>query len=110
MLGAGGTAIRLARELPGEVREILRTIRAGRLKLELEHHRLEPLIGAMERVSNRLAFAVVLASLVIGSALIVVSGLPPKWGEIPLVGVVGFLLAGVMGFWLLISILRHGKM
>jgi len=110
ILGTGSEALRLVREIPGEAREILRMIRAGRLKLEFEHHRLEPLTMAMERVSNRLAFAVVLASLVIGSALIMHSGLPPRWGEIPIVGLAGFLIAGVMGFWLLVSILRHGKM
>ena len=110
LLGAGSEAMRLLREIPSETRDILRMIRAGRLKLEFEHHRLEPLTAAMERVSNRLAFAVVLASLVIGSAVIMHAGLPPKWGEIPIIGLAGFLIAGLMAFWLLISILRHGKM
>ena len=110
LLGAGAEAMRLLREIPGEARDILRMIRAGRLKLEFEHHRLEPLTAAMERVSNRLAFAVVLASLVIGSALIMNAGLPPTWAGIPIIGLAGFVIAGVMGFWLLISILRHGKM
>ncbi len=36
-------------------------------------------------------------------------GLPPLWYGIPVIGVVGFLVAGLMGFWLLISILRKGK-
>jgi hypothetical protein len=26
------------------------------------------------------------------------------------IGVLGYLLAGIMGFWLLIAMLRHGKM
>lgn len=108
--GTGSDVLRLMREVPGEIRELLRMARAGRLKLEFEHRRLDPLIVALERVSNRLAFALVLASLVIGSALIVLSGLPPKWGEIPIIGLAGFVVAGMMGFWLLISILRHGKM
>jgi len=62
------------------------------------------------RISNRIAFAIVLASLIIGSSLIVVSGIPPKWHEIPIIGLAGFIVAGIMGFWLLISILRRGKM
>jgi len=52
----------------------------------------------------------VLSSLVIGSSLIVLSGIPPKWQEIPIIGIIGFLTAGAMGFWLLVSILKHGKM
>jgi len=110
LMGAGTEVMRLLREIPRETRDILRLIRNGRLKLEFEHHRLEPLTAAMERVSNRMAFAVVLASLVIGSALIMHAGLPPTWYGIPIIGLAGFLIAGVMGFWLLISILRHGKM
>jgi len=56
-----------------------------------------------------MVFAIVLASLVIASALIVLSGVPPKWHEIPLIGIIGFLGAGIMAFGLLVSILRHGK-
>ena len=63
-----------------------------------------------DQISNRVAFAIVLASLIIGSSLIVLSGIPPKWNGIPIIGIVGFVGAGMMGFWLLISILRHGRM
>jgi len=68
------------------------------------------LLSTFDRVSNRLAFAIVLASLVIGSSLIVLAGTPPKWHDIPVIGLAGFVIAGVMGFWLLISILRRGRM
>jgi ubiquinone biosynthesis protein len=64
----------------------------------------------MERTSNRLAFAVVLSSLIIGSSVIVHAGIPPKWNGIPVIGLAGFIVAAVMGFWLLISIIRHGRM
>jgi ubiquinone biosynthesis protein len=109
-LGTGRELLVLMRDLPGEMRELIRQVRKGRLKLEFEHHRLDPLITGIERVSNRLAFAIVLASLIIGSALIVLADVPPKLGEIPIIGLVGFVLAGLMGFWLLISILTHGRM
>jgi len=80
------------------------------VRIEFEHCGLEPMLSTHNRISNRIAFAIVLASLIIGSALIVLSGVPPKWHDIPVVGLAGFLVAGVMGFWLLVSILRHGKM
>jgi ubiquinone biosynthesis protein len=47
---------------------------------------------------------------VIGSALIVHSGVPPKWHEIPVIGIIGFLGAGIIAFWLLFPILRHLKL
>ena len=82
----------------------------GKVKIEFEHRGLEPMLSAHDRISNRLAFAIVLASLVIGSSLIVLSGIPPKWHEIPVIGLVGFVIAGIMAFWLLVSILRRGRM
>lgn len=100
----------LAREFPAEVRRILSQIKTGEAKVVFKHHGLDPLIQSMDRVSNRLAFSVVLASLIIGSSLIIHTDVPPKWGEVPIIGLIGYLLSAVMGFWLLIAILRHGKM
>jgi len=107
---SGKELLHLLRDIPGEVREILKQARNGRVKMEFEHRGLEPMMSTLDRVSNRLAFAIVLASLVIGSSLIVLSGLPPKWHDIPVIGLVGFLIAFVMGVWLLWTILRHGRM
>jgi len=100
----------LFRELPEQLRAILGQLRQGRMKLEFEHRGLEKLRVALDQVSNRIAYAIVLASLIIGSSLIVLSGIPPKWNGIPIIGLLGFLFAGVMGFWLLLSIIRHGRM
>ncbi len=100
----------LLRDLPEELRSILSQLRQGRMKLEFEHRGLSDLRVALDQVSNRISFAIVLASLIIGSSLIILSGIPPKWHGIPIIGLIGFLLAGVMGFWLLLSILRHGRM
>lgn len=102
--------IGLLKDLPEELRTILAQLRQGRIKMEFEHRGLSELRAALDQVSNRIAFAIVLASLVIGSSLIILSGIPPKWNDIPIIGLIGFLLAGIMGFWLLVSILRHGKM
>ena len=68
------------------------------------------MLKTLDLTNNRMVFAIVLASLVIGSAFIVLSGVPPKWHEIPLIGIIGFLGAGIMALGLLFSILRHGKM
>jgi ubiquinone biosynthesis protein len=102
--------LELIRELPDEMRSILRQIRQGRMKLEFEHLGVEKLRTALDQVSNRISFAIVLAALIIGSSIIVHSNIPPRWNDIPIIGLVGFLFAGVMGFWLLISIIRHGRL
>lgn len=110
LVTTGGAFLGLLKELPGEVKSALEQVRTGRAKMGFEVGGLEPVLSTLDRVSNRLAFAIVLASLVIGSSLIVLAGLPPLWHEIPLVGLAGFVVAAVMAFWLLVSILKHGRM
>ncbi|HPC22592.1 MAG TPA: AarF/UbiB family protein [Phycisphaerae bacterium] len=100
----------LAREVPSGLRDLLRLAKRGALKINFEHRGLEKLIDTHERVANRVSFAIVVAALVVGSSLIVHSRLPPTWHDIPLIGLIGYLAAGVLGFMLLVAIIRHGRL
>ncbi|MBC8207777.1 MAG: AarF/ABC1/UbiB kinase family protein [Desulfobulbaceae bacterium] len=102
--------MKLIQEIPEEARGILNQLRTGSIKMQFEHRGLERLAKALDQTSNRIAFAIVLAAQIIGSSLVVLSDIPPRWQGIPIIGLAGFLLAGVMGFWLLLSIIRHGRM
>ncbi|MBW2615932.1 MAG: AarF/ABC1/UbiB kinase family protein [Deltaproteobacteria bacterium] len=110
MIDTGAELFTLLKEIPREVRTILKQAREGKVKIEFEHKGLEPMLFTHDRTSNRIAFAIVLAALIIGSSLIILSDIPPKWNDIPIIGLAGFIFAGVMGFWLLVSILRRGRM
>ena len=107
---SGSELVSLLKDIPGEVRSILEQTRNGKLKIIFQHRGLDRILTTLDRSSNRVAFAIVLAALIIGSSLIVLSGVPPTWFDIPIIGLVGFLVAGMMGFWLLITIIRHGRM
>ena len=102
--------VHLIKDMPSETREIIEQIKRGKIKVDIEHKGLEPTLRTHEQISNRIAFAIVLASMIIGSSLIVLSNIPPLWQGVPIIGIVGFLGTGMLGFWLLISILHHGKM
>jgi len=110
LLEFGGDAGDFIRELPLEIRRVLAQLKGGRARITFQHDGLEPLNNTLERVSNRLAFALVLASLIIASSVIIHADLPPMWHGIPVVGLAGYIFAALMGAWLLVSILRHGKM
>jgi ubiquinone biosynthesis protein len=100
----------LLKEFPAQARDILGLIKRGKLRIEFQHQGLEPMLRSHERLMTRLVFALVLASLIIGSSLVVHSGIPPKWHDVPVIGVAGFLGAALIGFWLLVSILRSGRL
>jgi len=110
ILASGTELACLLKDLPGETRTLLRLVRDGRLRFEFHHRGLDPMLETHDQISNRITFAIVLASLIIGSSLIVLSNIPPKWHEIPVIGLGGFVIAGIMGFWLLAAIIRHRRM
>jgi ubiquinone biosynthesis protein len=99
----------MIRELPAQARDILGLVKRGKLRIEFQHQGLEPILRAHERMTNKLVFSFVLASLIIGSSLVVLSGIPPKWHGVPLIGVAGFSGAGIVGLWLLVSLLRRAQ-
>ncbi|MBI2384707.1 MAG: AarF/ABC1/UbiB kinase family protein [Elusimicrobia bacterium] len=107
---AGRETLDLLASAPSELRELIRQARRGRLLIEFEHKGLEPVLTGLDQASNRLAYALLLGALVIGSALLVHAGIPPHWRGIPVFGLGGFLLSAVMAFWLLLAILRHGRL
>lgn len=103
-MDTGGELIHLLREIPGEFRQLLRQARRGKAKIEFEHIGLGPFIHSNERIANRIASAIVLGSLIVGSSLIILSGIPPTWHEIPIIGLAGYLVSGIMAFSMLLSI------
>jgi ubiquinone biosynthesis protein len=106
----GGEAAEFLLELPLEIRRLMALVKEGRTLLRVHHHGLEPLMNTLERIVNRLAFALILSSLIIASSLIVHAKVPPMWHDMSVPGVLGYMVAGLMGFWLLIAMVRHGKM
>ncbi len=100
----------LIRDLPSEARDILQLMKAGKARFEFEHRGLDPLIRKFDTMINRLVYGLVLASLIVGSSIVVLSNVPPSFYGLPVIGLAGFLIAAFMGFGLLISIRKQEKM
>ena len=111
LLGANAWHLtNLLQRLPREMRQLLRKALAGDLQLAFRHEGLDHFISELDRASNRLAFSVVVASLVIGSSLIVHAKVGTTILGVSALGVLGYLSALLLGVWLLIAILRSGRM
>jgi ubiquinone biosynthesis protein len=100
-------AMDTVRDLPYDLGMVVREIRKGRLKIEFEHLGLEPLRRTMDRITNRISLTIIMSALLISSSVIVLSKVPPLVGNIPLLGFVGYVLAILLGFMLVVSILRR---
>jgi len=101
---------RLLRDLPGDARQILDKLESGHLRVEFEHKGLDPALRAHEATVNRLVFAIVLGSLLVASSLVALGEVPPLWHGVPIIGLVGYLLSGILGLGLLWSIVRRSRL
>lgn len=97
-------------KFPRDMLDISRQIRQQKLSLKFENQSLETMLGTYDQISNRISFSIVIAALIIGSALIVISETPPLFYDISLIGIIGFLAAALMGVWLLVAIIRKGRL
>jgi ubiquinone biosynthesis protein len=110
LLNFGQDLADFARTLPGDLRGLMARFKAGEARIIMRHDGLDPLRHSLDQITNRVAFAIVLAALIVSNALIIHSRMPPLWHGVPVIGLVGFVITGVLGLWLLWSIIRHGRM
>lgn len=95
-------------QFPREVLNLFHIIRREKLTVKMEHRGLENILATHDRISNRLSFSIIIAALIIGSALIVISETPPLFYGISLIGIILFLGAALLGVWLLVAIIKKG--
>jgi ubiquinone biosynthesis protein len=107
---AGREALAAVRTVTANLADITRRIRTDGMQVQFVHRNLDFLVREMDRSSNRLSFAIVIAAVVIGSAIVVLAGAGPQVHGYPLLGVAGFLAAGVLGLGLAVAILRSGRL
>jgi ubiquinone biosynthesis protein len=99
----------VATALPRDISRLLREIRRGRVKIDLDLKRLDHFGHQLDHSTNRLTLALVTSALIIGSSIVTtVKGGPTLFG-LPAFGFLGFFLASLFGIVLMISIWRSGK-
>jgi ubiquinone biosynthesis protein len=100
----------LAQAFPRRLDDLWDQLEAGDITVGIEVRRLEVVIHRLNSMINRVVFGVVVAALIIGSALILLGG--PEAREFNLLGLnipvaeVTFIGAIIAGAWLLISMIR----
>jgi len=100
----------LIRTLPDNIRQILVKVGKGQLGINLYHQGLNQLIRELDKSTNRLSFSLIIAALIISSSLIIQLNLGPKIFGLSAFGLLGYLTAAFLGFWLVIAILRSGRL
>ena len=100
---------RLVRGLPHRIDQILLRAEKGTLRLEFEHHGLDHIVSELDVMSNRISSSMIISALIIASALVIQSGMKPFVCGVPVLGITGFVIAGILGMGLVLSIMRSGR-
>lgn len=95
--------------LPRDVARLFRQARRGRLRIDLDLKRLDHFGLQLNQAANRLTMGVLTASLVVGSSIIMTIETGPMLFDLPLFGLVGFIVAFFNSVWIILSIWRSGK-
>lgn len=97
----------LASRLPEDINAVLTKFRQGKLQMRIHHEHLENLTKTLDKSSNRVSFALIIAALLIASSLLVSQeGMVLGPLSFQTMGVLGYFIAAIIGIWLVISIIR----
>ena len=101
----------IVRETPYQVHDILESLRDGQIEVGFVHKGLDEFMHKLDVAFNRLVIALVVAGGLIGSSLIGIfaTGGPHVLG-LHVISLIGFALSTVLGVWLLIGVIRSGRL
>lgn len=108
-LSIGRDLANLLRYAPIQTRRLLNAALDGQLKIMFASPDVIRLSRAIDRSGSRIAVAMIVAALLIGSSILTYAAAPnqPNTGVI---GIGGFVLAGIFGVYIVVSMLRSGRL
>jgi ubiquinone biosynthesis protein len=101
--------LRLLRDLPSDLRELSRHMRENRFRVVVDHTGLNEPVKELERASRRLSASMVISATVLASAIMVHANLEPHFFGVPVIGLAGFAVSGLIALGLLISSRRKNS-
>ncbi len=95
---------------PKQLHRTFRKLLRGDIRVKVQHEELQHLIRDVDKASNRLSFSIITAAIIVASSIIIHAGQGQMLFGMPVFGLIGYLIAAVLGFWILIGILRSGQL
>ena len=102
----GRAFLRLLHDTPLHIARTIEKVSEDDFRIQLEHRGLETLITELDRSGNRIVIGLVLASLIVASALVITRGANiTLWFSVPV-----FAVSSLLGVWLIYGIFRSGRL
>ncbi|MFP4068606.1 MAG: ABC1 kinase family protein [Opitutales bacterium] len=101
--------LRRLQQIPEDLQRILHRIEREELQLNFHHTGTKDLEETFNSSMNRLTIGIIVGSLIIGSSLVITTGVKPLLWGYPAIGIVGFLVSGLLGLYIVVSTLRNHR-
>lgn len=95
---------------PKQMKQIIRKVLKDDIHVKMTHIGLDKFIRDMDRSSNRISFSLIISAILLSSAIMHATGVGPKFHGMSILGFLSFGIAFFLGIWLLISIIRSGRL
>lgn len=92
-----------------ELKHATRMLTRGKLRVNMELVGSEEPFQQLSDMVNRLTMALIVVGLFIGSSIVYYAGIKPVVFGIPIVGFMGYIVAFVLGCWIVLDILIKGR-
>jgi ubiquinone biosynthesis protein len=83
-------------DFPRDLKNAIRKINTGEIKVDLRHKGIDPLVHTINRVTRQIISAVILSGILIGSSLLLVNKVAPLWGETSALGIIGIIVGAII--------------
>lgn len=98
-------------EYPRQIHNLLDELKDGEIEVIFRHRGLDDLISKVDILANRLVFALLIAALIVGSSLLGIFGESGvRLLGVSIFGLIGFVIAALLGLALLVGIIRSGRL
>jgi ubiquinone biosynthesis protein len=96
--------------MPKQVRIVLSKIIKDDVTVKMQVNNFEQFIKEFDRSTNRLSAAMIIAGITVSSSIIIHARVGTHAFGYPFLGLVGYLVAGLFGLWLVWGIIRSGRL
>lgn len=96
--------------LPKQVKRIMSKVIRDDMNMKVTFKGLDPFVKDFDRSSNRIAMAMIISAMLLSSAIMHALHVGPSFYGFSVMGFIVFGCAALLGFWLIISIIRSGRL
>ena len=94
---------------PKHLKNILEKFARDLVRIEIRTPDIEALSTSLNKTSSRISFSLIIAALIVGSSYLMNSASTNHGSIVQTLGIIGYIIAVILGLWLVINIIVSGK-